>query len=350
VWQAFTHARTPGLLRRAAKLEQCCRYPALRAKPDGELIVCPQRCRDRCCPHCSTYRARETGARAVEAARRFDSARLLTLTVPHVDDFLPDQIAAIRAAFGRLRRSASWRQHVRGGVYGFEVKLSATDSCWHPHLHVIADGEFYPRDELREAWRAALNHPKSPWKIAPSDPLIVDARYVRNRSDVASYVAKYVAKAADLASWPPPFVREFAISMAGQRLLNTFGSMHGAKLDPRDANDDPAATTHVASITTLNIAAGRGQHTARVALLLFRLAFPKLSQWTRRDITEVPPDTLRDGESVPNALARVALLAEREFWARIEGTHWEPTAPGSPKKPPPRTLPLPYDGREDTTP
>jgi len=349
VWSALAGATTPPLRRRATKLAKCCRYPTLRAKPCGEIIVCPLRCRDRCCPHCARFRAREATARVLEACQAMNAVRFITLTVPHVDHLLIEQLASLRAAFGRLRRSVAWRAHVNGGVYGIEVKLSNTDGRWHPHLHVIADGRFFPQAALLDAWRAALDHPDSIWKLAPDAPLFAHIEAVHDRRDVATYVGKYIAKPSDLTSWPPSEIRQFAIAMMGQRLLNTFGSLHGTKLDPRDANDDPAATTHVASLQILNIAAERRQRSAMVALFLFRLAFPKLATWTRPDLLELPPDTLRDGESVPNALARVAASAEREFWARIERRWSGPPTEATRKPPPPSTLGLPYPEPETSS-
>lgn len=342
VWSAFTGAQIPQLHRRASKLEKCCRYPTLRTRESGELVVCPQRCRDRCCPHCAKFRAIDTGKRVLEACRRMNSVRFITLTVPHVDDYLVDQLTALRAAFGRLRRTRSWRAHVLGGVYGFEVKLSKKDGLWHPHVHVIADGSFYPFRHLLEDWRASLNHPESPWKIGPNDPLFVHVEVVHDRANVAEYVGKYVAKPTDLAEWPPSEIRQFAIAMMGQRLIHTFGTLHGATLDPADPNEDPAASTHVASLQTLNIAAGRRQRSAEIALLLFRLVFPRFAPWTRPGLDEVPDNVLRPGEGIPNALARVAAEAEREFWARIEGRRIDPTATATPQPVPPRTMPLPF--------
>lgn len=269
-------------------------------------------------------------------------ARLITLTVPHTDEPLADQIAAVRAAFGRLRRSAAWKQHVCGGVYGFEVKLSASDGCWHPHLHAICDGEFWDKTALRESWREALNHPESPWDLAPDDPLATSIDFIHNRRDAAKYVAKYIAKPAEISSWPPPSIREFASAMAGQRLISTFGSLHGVKLDAKDPNADPAATTHVAGIFTLNTAAGRGQKSAQVALLLFRLVFPRYAAWTRRDLDELPPETLKDGESIINALARVAAEADREFWRLMGDGHDRPQRQTHRRRKQQDSLPLPF--------
>lgn len=324
IWNALHDSDEEKLQRRASKLAQCCQMPTIRLSSSGEVLVCPQRCRDRLCPLCSVQRAKKTGERANEACKRMNMARLITLTVPHTSGPLSGQIKAIRAAFGRLRRSKSWKKHVDGGVYGFEVKLSGADACWHPHLHVIADGEFYDKTRLREDWRDALNHPSSPWNLEPDDPLATSIDFIRNRREAAKYVAKYIAKPQSLASWPPPALREFASAMAGQRLISTFGSLHGVTLDAADPNRDPAETTHVAGIFTLNTAAGRGQRSAQVALLLFRLAFPKLSNWTRRDIVELPNDALLDGESIINALARIAAEADREFWRTMEAGHAKP--------------------------
>lgn len=318
IWSAFCDTEDEQLRRRATKLELCCSMPTIRVDSEGAMILCPQRCRDRCCPLCSCRRAATTGARAIEACKQMNAARLITLTVPHVDAPLVDQIKAVRAAFTRMRRLKSWRAHVSGGVYGFEVKLSERDGRWHPHIHAIADGEYYPHEQLRDDWREALNHPDSLWQLGPDDPLSTDVQLIRDRRRAADYVAKYIAKPASLASWPPESIREFASAMHGVRLLSTFGKLHGVCLDPKDPNEDPGATEHVAGITTLNIAARRGQRSAQVALLLVRLVFPKAARWTHPGLVELPPEELREGESMQQTLRRVAAAAELEFWTSFE--------------------------------
>jgi len=350
IWRALWRSTDPVLNRRADRIEGCCRFPTLRRDASGKLIICRQRCRDRCCPHCAWHRSRDAAARATEACRHLNAARFLTLTVPHVPAPLADQLKALRAAFTRLRRTKSWRAHVPGGIYGLEVKLSTNDGRWHPHLHAVIDGTYYPQDEIREMWRLALNNPDSPWKIGPDEPLMVHIEAVLDRRKVGDYVGKYVTKPADLETWPELALAEYAAAMHGQRLLHTFGTLHGVKLDPADPNDDPAATTHVASLATLNAAARRGQRSAKVALLLFRIVFPTLSAWTEPGPSTLPADIHRPDESIADTLARVAASAERQFWDAIdEGRNPPPTEPT--RKPPPRTtLPLPYPEHEEPAP
>lgn len=321
VWSAFATSREPALEKRATRIERCCQLPSIRLTDDGQPIVAPQRCRDRLCPLCSHRRAREAGERMTVAARQMNAARMLTLTAPHLRIPLAEQLAALRAAFASLRRSDGWRRHVTGGLYAFEVTYNPTTGEYHPHIHALIDGEYWDWRDVREAWRLALNHRGSPWSIEPGDPLSTRIELIRDRRRAAAYVAKYITKPAAVTRWPPERIAELALALAGGRLLHTFGNLHGAKLDPRDPNAEGGPTTHVAGIHWLNAAARAGQVTAQNALVLFRCVFPRLAAWSRRDRDTVPDGTIHEGESVQQALARLAAAAEREWWAHLERTH-----------------------------
>jgi hypothetical protein len=42
-----------------------------------------------------------------------------------------------------------------GGVYSLEITWSPELGTWHPHAHLLLDGPWLPRTEIRDAWRAA---------------------------------------------------------------------------------------------------------------------------------------------------------------------------------------------------
>lgn len=324
---------------RAQKLLNCCRDVAIWVTPEGKPTIAPKRCRDRLCPLCSARRAYEAGKRMTVAAESMKQARMLTLTAPHVQAPLTDQLAALRRAFAKLRKSPAWTTSVLGGIYAIECTFNAERGEWHPHMHVLMDGEYMHWADVKEAWRQALNASGGLWNLAKDAPLSVQIEFIYNRAAAAKYVAKYITKPADLERWPQERITEFADAMHGGRLMHTFGNLHGRELDPRDPNESTEKGRRVASIAWIDAAARRGQKSGRVACLLFRLIFPMQQSWVDASLEKIPDGTLREGESIPAAFVRIASAAESEFWRAIEQGHSAPKTgaertPGRRREPP----------------
>ena len=176
----------------------------------------------------------EVGDRAARAAATLDSPRFLTLTMPAVDAPLREQLRGMRQALARLRRAPAWTSRVRGGLYSVQITRNTRTGKWHPHLHCIIDGEYFPHDEIREAWRFALNCTAGPWSIAATDPLIVDIRAIPSREKAARYIARYVCSPNDIASWGNEAILEYANAVKGMRMLTLFGSLHGMSVADAD--------------------------------------------------------------------------------------------------------------------
>ena len=204
----------------ANRLASCCREPMILRDPAGSVLrLSERRCRSRCCPRCRRFRAREVQARLLEACRRMDSRRFLTLTLRSSDAPLADQLRHLRRSFARLRRHHLWKSRVTGGVYCVEVTYNPKRGQWHPHLHAIIDGEYVVKQALSDAWCEATG-----------GSTIVDIRAVSSASRVASYVAKYVAKSDDGSKVPANRLAQWAAAIHGLRLVHSFGNLHGVAL------------------------------------------------------------------------------------------------------------------------
>jgi hypothetical protein len=268
------------------------------------------------------------------AARSMNSARLITLTAPHLASPLVDQLAALRRAFARLRASEPWKRAVCGGLYAIEVTFNASRGEWHPHLHVLCDGEYFDWRDVREQWRLALNASRGGWRIEPSDPLNIRIELIRNRRDAVSYVAKYLCKPSAIQAWPLARIREWAEAMHGQRLLHTFGSLHGANLDPADEGDAPKKGRRLASLLWLAMGAGRGVKQCVHACQVFRLLWPDRKDWVPNVPAEIPPDVIRQDESISQAFIRLAESGERAWWSEAPRFHsgLPPDSEATPKR------------------
>ena len=169
--------------------------------------------------------------------------RFLTLTVKHAaEDPLRETLAKLKGAWAKLRRRRAFGSRVRGGVSTLEIQWHETNG-WHPHLHVIYDGEFIDQTEL-----AAL------WLDVTGDSFIVDVRAVDSKavSEVSKYLAKpdtflyqrervggeYVVVRDDQGKPVPlpvptqtALIYEFLTATKGLRTMSTFGDLHGQLAD-----------------------------------------------------------------------------------------------------------------------
>lgn len=190
----------------------------------GEYRVQASHCKDRWCDACSRDRGMLVSSNLAEWLRR-QPARFITLTLKHNSTPLTKQIARLRACYQELRRTKLWKQAVRGTVSVIEIQLSKAD-LWHPHLHILAVGNFIPQHDLAAAWHGITG-----------DSWIVDVRAVKDPTTAAGYVAKYVAKPISSRIYDhPDKLQEAVVSLRGLHAWSCTGTCRGLKLG--DVPDD----------------------------------------------------------------------------------------------------------------
>jgi hypothetical protein len=179
---------------------------ALREKLGGDAGV-PRRD--------GVVRRERFGTTSGPGAQRF---RFITLTLKHSDAPLADQIKRLYRSFKKLRSFKPWKKSQRGGAFILEVKHNGRH--WHPHLHVISDGNFIDKELLSKLWHKATG-----------DSYIIDIRQLSRTNDVAAYVAKYITKSTSDSVWnDPDRAQEWVIASKGVRTCATFGSWRGFAL------------------------------------------------------------------------------------------------------------------------
>lgn len=259
VIDALWESEDEGHRKRAHRMGWCGHTGRVYVSGDGGASVYPHRCRDRLCPACAAHRARGLRERTERVLAHADSVRFVTLTLKHSDMPLAASIRRIRDAFTKLRRGRFWQKHVTGGVYGLEVKQNPTTRHWHVHLHCLVEGEYIDQRTLSRSWESATG-----------DSPIVDVRAVHSRKQAVRYIASYVTKGSSVAGWGQEAVREFADAMRGQRLLQTFGSLHGIPIDVADDEEEPSEAVCVLDLWSLCMHADAGH--ADTCLLIVALA------------------------------------------------------------------------------
>lgn len=162
--ELYSQTRTELGCKTATRLAGCQHaHWVLIAKHDckaAPVVVGPYQCNQRACPHCARQRSLDLYIRTQKAFPPSDLiARKLSKVVfsikspacgslkPHLDNLLK--------AFRQFRRGKAWAAYVRGYIFGLELTYNATAATWHPHIHVLADMDYWPIANLRRDWRAA---------------------------------------------------------------------------------------------------------------------------------------------------------------------------------------------------
>lgn len=300
----------------AVKMGCCCQYPFLSSFSDGTVRPTMMTCHKRGCPHCNQMRSAKLQKQAAAAVLAMDSPRFLTLTLASSDRPLADELKRMRKSFANLRRSQVWKQCVEGGVYGVEVTRNNRTGEWHPHIHIIIDGTYMPHADVKNAWLKATG-----------DSAIVDIRAVSSRRNLAHYITKYILKGntsptsdggkfAPVDTWPYHAIRELFGALAGMRLLQTFGSLHGKQLVRPDSEIKPQRDRILCSTIDLAGAAEQGDAEAKSIIEDVLRFIPRTAQCFGYDPRDCVSCTVnRADEVAPSTLSQIA----QRLW------HWRST-------------------------
>lgn len=148
---------------------------------------------------------------------------LLASVVP-----LREQLTRLYLCFRKLRLTKTWKRCVTGGAAFLEVTLNEGTQKWHPHLHLILEGKYYPQEQLSRDW----------FKLT-GDSKIVDIRLINSRNAAAIYVTKYATKAHDhkITRNPEPFA-ELILAVKSRKLIMPFGTWRKWKLTEKTEDPD----------------------------------------------------------------------------------------------------------------
>jgi len=202
---------------------QHCREHAYFAMDSvsGDVKVMTDACRQRWCPMCAAQKASFARESTQAWLESLAAPRFLTLTLRHCEDDLKPQIEYLQDCFRRLRQRAYWKKRVTGGVWFLQVHRSESDGCWHPHFHILLEGEYLEQGELSDLWDL----------VSYGSP-IIDIRRIHNPESSAMYVARYSARPARFASMPLDDRVEMIEALKGKRLCGTFGTAKVITLTP----------------------------------------------------------------------------------------------------------------------
>ena len=209
-------------------LEGCRTYASFkRDAVSGDLKVFGDSCRDRWCPMCAGQKAAYAKDQTEIYVKSLAAPRFLTLTLRNDGNDLKPQIEFLQKSFARLRNRAYWKKNVTGGIWFLQVKRGKNSGCWHPHLHILIDGNYMEQGRL-----SAL------WELVTFGSPVIDIRRIHDAESAASYVARYTARPANLDDMPLCDRVEVIEALHGKRLSGTFGNGKTVTLTPPKIESD----------------------------------------------------------------------------------------------------------------
>lgn len=145
--------------------------------------------------------------------------RLLTLTVTS-SHHLPSTLDRLFDSWRRLKQSKQWSKHVNGGIAILEVTHS-NQHGWHPHLHCILTGTYWPLRDLSALWTRCTRQTTANLDISAINEL----------ASVLSYVTAYCCKMISRSITTDDELLPQAIdALHGRRMITTLGKWRGLRL------------------------------------------------------------------------------------------------------------------------
>ena len=197
-----------------------------RDKSTGDVKVFADACRDRWCPMCAGQKAAYAKDQTEIYTKSLEAPRFLTLTLRNNESALKTQISFLQDCFRKIRCRAYWKKNVTGGIWFLQVKRGKDSGCWHPHFHILLDGNYMEQQKLSDLW-----------KLVTFGSPVIDIRRIHNVEAAAKYVARYTARPAALADMPMADRIEVIKALHGKRLCGTFGNAKTVTLTPPKIED-----------------------------------------------------------------------------------------------------------------
>lgn len=198
----------------------------VRHEDTGDVKVVSSSCKLRWCPLCSNARKFHLGSQVTEWLEGVDRPKFLTLTLKHSNNPLESQVDDLYQAFRKLRLFKKYKKLIDGGVWFFQIKRSSGDGLWHPHLHCVIESKFLDHDDLSRTWLRITGTSK-----------VVHVIGVKDKDDVAEYVARYAARPSQLAGLDIADQLELVTSLHGRRMVGAWGTARTISLSPSKPPD-----------------------------------------------------------------------------------------------------------------
>ena len=190
-----------------------------RHEDTGEVRIMSNHCTLRWCPICARGKAALVATNMLPWVEHAEAPKLLTLTIAHSSAPLAEQLNTLTRNFRRLLARKFFKLAWRGGIAFIQVTRKKKAGEWHPHLHVVLDGNFVDQHLISKIWQQTTG-----------DSMIVDIKSIRSYRESALHVSRYVARPMNLKDLSADERLELHSAFHGRRLVTTFGTARGLRL------------------------------------------------------------------------------------------------------------------------
>lgn len=218
-----TLSQTKHHRRKAGACQDCHRtFRHWRCRNNHDWAEAENSCSVRVCPHCCCRRSKVLGARIDKflVGREQTALRYVVLSERSQVN-LAKGMKLLWESWARLRRSVRWKRKVKGCIVALEVTYNPYDYTWHPHLNVLFEGEYFPQEELRQAWvEATEERGEIVWISAVN-------------AGTTKEMIKYVTKLSDLIGNVEALDR-LLTAVHRKRFVRTYGSFYGLSVEDEE--------------------------------------------------------------------------------------------------------------------
>lgn len=279
----------------ATRMAYCCNGASFFIDPSvGKVKPWLSRCHVRLCPYCGNFRAGLVAQQLIAILHQMKHPRVIVLTVKAVDTDLREQLRELRHNFAKLRRTKMWKHLVDGGAYTLHITRNPKSGLWHPHLHILADGLYFPVKLLRKLWHEATGSAEIVW-----------IEKIRDYQGAVRDLTRYVGSPPHVDELPPAAIRDYASAVSGARMVQTFGNCHGLKLVDKDPPDTESPDTYQVKISRLVHLTKRGAQTPAKLLVLIAERWPQFRAYIYHQIPRLERHVTRT-----DRIARLFKLAD----------------------------------------
>lgn len=264
ILQALTEAGLPETFRWASRMAECGNHARL-AIDQATHLPHPwlHRCGHKLCPFCAVKRSSQAAHAIKGLIDKMKAPRTLVLTVKSKQGTLAGQLSDLRNNFAKLRRSPLWKKNVISGIYTVEVTLNEETRQWHPHLHIIFEGNYIHQPLLKALWLSITG-----------DSDIIWLKPIYDAPGAAWELAKYCGKPQHVETLTHAEIAEYATATSGKRQLQTFGKKPTPDVEDVDQLAPPPAKQISESISRIAWLSAHDAPQARRLAILIAARYP----------------------------------------------------------------------------
>ncbi len=176
----------------AQRVGACGSFLGLKAYCCGDHKAVRFKCGHKLCPKCAGWRRWQYVQKYTPLVQSYKKPRFLTLTFINVPEITPEYFAWMGDCWKRFLKSwyeppkkegrrkvggRTFGQMLGGGIRATEITYNTTSKTWHPHFHIIFDGEYLDeknKSKVSDKWRE-ITTPDEPYtfRIAADHPRLL---------------------------------------------------------------------------------------------------------------------------------------------------------------------------------